>query len=111
MDEDKMESRKIVALPVPKVLEVRHIRMETDGTRYEMMAFRLEGEVSFGCLGAVTDGWLVIDHLNRKAYLFQPKGYLDEDYVYEKLCIAGHDLSSRDADNMTSLLRKLIGRD
>jgi len=98
-------------LPTPKVLEVRHLRLEKDGTRYEMMAFRLEGDVSFGAMGSVTDGWLVVSHLNRRAYLFRKDGFLDDRYVYEKLCSGTHPLSDKDAENMTQLLRKLLGQE
>jgi len=98
-------------LPTPKVLEVRHLKLEKDGTRYEMMAFRLEGDVSFGALGNVTDGWLVVSHLHRRAYLFRHTGYIDTAYVFEKLCSGTHPLSQIDAENMTELLRKLLGRE
>lgn len=94
----------------PEILEVRHLRLEKDGTRYEMMAFKLKGEVSFGSLGTVVDGWLVIEHLRRRAYLFKQEGFLDVGYVYEKLCAGTHSLSQIDAENMTELLRKLINR-
>jgi len=98
-------------LTPPKVVEVRHLRLEKDGTRYEMMAFKLEGEVSFGSLGSVdAGGWLVVSHLNRRAYLFQPEGFLDGRYVFEKLCRKTQGLSITDAKNMTELLRKLIDR-
>jgi len=96
--------------PVPEITEVRHLRYEADGTRYEMMAFRVRpGDFSFGSMGTVTDGWLVVSHLYRKAYLFQPTGHLDEDYVAEKLLPKAHR-SRADARNMTILLRKLIDR-
>lgn len=100
----------IEKLDVPKVVEVRHLKLEKDGTKYEQLAFKIEGDFYFGSLGCVSNGWLVIDHLNRRAYLFQPAGYLDEAYVYEKLCAKAYELSKKDAENITTLLRQLIDR-
>ena len=102
---------EITVLPTPKVSEIRHYRLEKDGTRYEVMAIRLEGKVSFSSLGTVSNGgWLIIEGLNRRAYLFQPTGYLDEVYIYEKLCKQAHPLSWKDAENLTQLIREITGR-
>lgn len=102
---------KVEVFEPPKVVEVRHMRLEKDGTRYEAMGFKLENpsgdKVSFGSLGTVDNGgWLVVSHLYRKAYLFQPKGYLDPLYVAEKMNLTSYI----DAENLTELLRKLIDR-
>jgi len=101
---------QIEKLPTPEIVEARHFRLEKDGTRYEVMAIRLKGKVSFGSLGTVTDGWLIIEGLNRRAYLLQPTGYLDEAYIYEKLCKQAYPLSWKDAENLTQLIREATDR-
>jgi hypothetical protein len=101
---------KIEILPSPEVTEVKHFRLEKDGTRYEVMAFKLKGTVTFASLGTATDGWLIITHPNRRAYLLQPTGYLDESYIYEKLCKQAYPLSWKDAENLTQLIRETTGR-
>lgn len=93
-------------LKAPEIVEVKRAELEADSTHYEMLAMKIKGTFSMGTLGTVTDGWLVVSHLNRKAYLFQPKGYLDILYVTEKL----EPWSRTDAENMTKLLRQLINR-
>ncbi len=93
-------------LPVPKIVDVKHIRLQKDGTCYEVMAFKFEGDIKFGCLGATTDGYLVIEGLNRKAYLFK-EGYKDSSYIYEKLCKTGYDLSIKDTENIQLVLGKM----
>lgn len=94
----------------PQIDEIRQLQMDKDGTAYELLAFHLKGKVCCGSLGCVEDGWLVIEGLHRKAYLFQEKGFLDTGYVFDKLCRAGYDLSITDARNITALLSVAIDR-
>lgn len=90
---------------IPEITEIQHKKMDKDGTIYQMMAFKIPGVFSMGGLGSVEDGWLVVSHLKRRAYLFKERGELDPTYIGEKF--GG---SSRDAENMTILLGELIGR-
>jgi len=98
---------KFEELAVPEIKQIRHIRLEKDGTRYEVMAFKFDDDVSFGCLGALQKGgWLVIEGLHRKAYLFH-EGYIDADYLWSKLGRAGYDLSITDMENVQLILAEM----
>lgn len=97
-------------LPNPEIVKVRHLRYEKDGTRYEMLGLKVKGSFSFGTLGAITNGWLVIDHLNRKAYLFTD-GYKEIGYIAEKLGDPHNPPSTTDLKNIQTLLHALIEYD
>jgi len=100
---------QIEKLPTPEIVEARHFRLEKDGTRYEVMAIRLKGKVSFASLGTLSNGgWLIIEGLNRRAYLLSAEGYLDEGYIYEKFCTQAYPLSWKDAENLTQLIKEAI---
>lgn len=56
-----------------------------DGTKYDIWARRIFSIRSFGCLGSVMNGWMVVCALNGRAYLFQESGALATQYVAEHL--------------------------
>ena len=56
-----------------------------DGTKYQLWGQRVEDIDSFGCLGSVERGWMVVCSLNARAYLFQGSGDLATEYVAEHL--------------------------
>lgn len=77
-----------------------------NGTRYLAMAIQIWGRYSLGALGAITDGWLVINGNNGRAYLFQGNDQpLMDSYIKKHL--GGHD---SDYPHLGDLVRKLIGR-
>lgn len=78
-----------------------------NGTRYMAMAVQIWGRYSLGALGAITDGWLVVNGNNGRAYLFQgdEKQPLKDIYIREKL--GGRD---DDYPHLGDLVRKLTGR-
>lgn len=94
-----------------RVIETRHGRFGEyepgNGTRYTAMAIRVVGKVSFGSLGSVTNGWLVVNGFNGKAYLFQASQVqpLADEYIQEKL--GGLE---GDYPYFGDLVRKLLGR-
>jgi hypothetical protein len=101
-----MESVKIVEQKPPNITGIKVLHMEKDGTNYDLLALKFEGSFCFGMLGCATDGWLVIEGLNRRTYLFNYRPS-DPCYVAEKLS-GGHDLSQTDIDNIMMLLKEAI---
>lgn len=80
--------------------------MEADGTHYSMTVIPVGEDYEDRFLGNVTGkGYLVINGINRTAYLFNATGYLDPSYIAEKL---GRGLSDCDMENVIHLLSKLI---
>ena len=80
--------------------------MEADGTHYSMTVIPVGKDYGDRFLGSVDgDGYLVINGINRQAYLFRKTGYLDPSYVAEKL---GQGLTNCDMENVIHLLSKLI---
>ncbi len=71
---------------LPKQREVRRVTYEPgNGTRYDLIAIKVD-DMTFGALGSISSGWLVINGLNTLSYLFHDdKQPLHPDYVQEKL--------------------------
>lgn len=102
MQEDKIKI-KIIGFNV-----VHYEYCPGNGTRYEIAVSKLKlDSVSFSLLGAVTDGWLVICGLTRKAYMLQDKkDPLHESYIKEKF-----DLQHKeDVKYVTELINYALGR-
>ena len=77
-----------------------------NGTRYTAVAVRWQFFVSLGVMGCVPDGWLVVSGNSGKAYLFQAKGPLMDEYIQEHLGgFAG------DYPYFGDLIRKLVDRE
>jgi len=76
-----------------------------NGTNYKAVACRWNYAGYMNALGRVSDGWLVINCNNQKAYLFQKEDYFADDYIQEKL--GGFP---RDYPFFGDLVRELIGR-
>lgn len=55
-----------------------------NGTSYRAVGVRVRGALAVGELGSVEDGWLVALSPSRRAHLFQPTGFLAQEYVAEK---------------------------
>jgi len=90
----------LIRSPRAEILE-----MNKDSTHYTLFVYRFEGEMSLGCLGSVKGkACLIVNGLNRRAYLFHYPGYLHESYIYEKLCYP--ELSMKDAENIQLMLKE-----
>jgi len=78
-----------------------------NGTRYELLvAGPVPRPVDSAALGSVSKGgYLVTLGLTGASWLFQGSGYLDGDYVSEKLKVSGVD-----AEAVTEVLGLLLGR-
>jgi hypothetical protein len=98
------------ARTLPKVVKIqdgaRHGKYVRDGTVYEAIAIPWDSDISFGNLGCVYHGWLVVTSFGH-CHLFARSGYLAEDYIIEHLGIK----STLDAQNITRLIRCLTGRE
>lgn len=85
------EKYKVTARRLPSIAydkrknEFRATWEPGDGTKYDLWARRIFSIDSFGCLGSVTEGWMIVCALNGRAYLFQRLGVLDTEYVAEHL--------------------------
>ena len=102
MQEDKIKI-KIIGFNV-----VHYEYCPGNGTRYEIAVSKLNSEsVSFGSLGTVTDGWLVICGLTRKCYMLQDKKErVHENYIKDKF-----DLHhTGDVKYVTELINYALGR-
>ena len=76
------------------ILQYSHVTYEPgNGTRYEIVVVHVYERLEFGALGAVSDGFLIVNGLNQVAYLFanMPGEYLTESYVGEHLKLRGPD--------------------
>ena len=81
-------------------------RMEADGTHYSMTVIPIREDYNDRFLGSLGgDGYLVINGINRQAYLFKGTGYLDLDYLTEKL---GRGLTICDMENVIHLLHAML---
>ena len=78
-----------------------------NGTRYVAVAIPWRGDINMAALGEVTDGWLLVAG-NGRAYCFQSKGFLTDDYVEEKL--GGKGYNECDIPHLAHLIRTLLGR-
>lgn len=78
-----------------------------NGTRYTTVAIPWHDHESLimGCLGTVSNGWLVVSGNTGKAYLFQREGFLLDTYIQEHL--GG---SFGDYPHFGDLVRKLVDR-
>jgi hypothetical protein len=101
-----MEKVKIVERQPLNIVAVKVLHMEKDGTNYDLLAIHFKGSFCLGMLGCATNGWLVIEGLNRRAYLFNYQPH-DAFYVGEKLS-GGKELSDCDIQNIMLLLQKAI---
>lgn len=80
--------------------------MEADGTHYSMTVIPVGEGFEDRFLGSVVGkGYLVINGINRTAYLLNATGYLDPSYIAEKL---GRDLTNCDMENIIHLLHTMI---
>ncbi len=78
-----------------------------NGTSYKAIAISWDFPGSFQGLGSISPGgWLVVNCLNCRAYLFQRDGFLVDSYIQEKL-----GLSQGDYPYFGDLIRELLGRD
>lgn len=88
----------------PKIVSVQNLHLDKDGTNYNLLVFKIVGNFCFGCLGCISgSGYLVIEGLNRRAYLFT-EFVPDGQYIAEKLS-GGKELSGRDIENVMLLMR------
>ena len=77
-----------------------------NGTSYTAVAVRWRVDVVMGAMGYINDGWLVVSGNSGKAYLFQYKGTLLDEYIQEHLGgFAG------DYPYFGDLIRKLVDRE
>lgn len=69
-----------------QVVESKVLHMVKDGTNYDMVAIRFRGALAFGNC-AMSNGWLVINSIGNRAYLFENESsaVFDGAYVGEKL--------------------------
>ena len=79
-----------------------------NGTAYEIIVTPVVGASTYGVLGSVSRGWLIINGLNGKAYLFQKHGSIDRYYVAEKLF--NPKSSVTDIDHITALIGYVTNR-
>lgn len=80
--------------------------MQADGTHYSMTVIPVGEDYSDRFLGSPTGpGFIVINGINRQAYLFNKTGFLDPSYLKEKL---GRDLTDCDMENVIHLLHAMI---
>jgi hypothetical protein len=98
-----------------KEIEIRHLQpgvtmghYEPDnGTSYRAIAISWNSEVYLQGLGCISaEGYLVVNCLNCKAYLFQKNGFLVDSYIQEKL-----GLSQGDYPYFGDLIRRLLNRE
>ena len=87
----------------PVYFDMKKGVMEADGTRYEALVIPVT-DFSLEMLGAVDDGYLVVDGLTRRSYLLNRKGYLDPAYIGEKF----PEMSVCDVENFITLLSALM---
>jgi len=79
-----------------------------NGAKYTAVAVPWVGpNQSVGDIGWVDEGWLVVTG-NGRAHLFQPKGFLTDDYIGEKL--GGGWIHEEDIPHLAHLVRTLLGR-
>lgn len=76
-----------------------------NGTSYRAIAVEWNSSDYMQALGTISDGWLVVNCLNRMSYLFQRSGILTDDYIQEKL-----GLGVGDYPYFGDLVRSLIER-
>lgn len=87
---------------------IRHLLAQPgDGTRYELLIVGpLPAHVDCGELGSLSaGGFLVVCGLNQIAYLFWGEGFLDVNYVAEKL-----RLRQAEAEQVTRMLGAALSR-
>jgi hypothetical protein len=88
----------------PRILDVRVLYMDKDGTNYDLLVIEIEGHFSFGNMCMHKHGYLVLEGLNRRAYFFHE--YIpDGQYVADKLS-GGRRLSARDIENIMVLMKQ-----
>jgi hypothetical protein len=88
----------------PRILDVRVFYMDKDGTNYDLLVIEIEGNFSFGSMSMHKHGYLVLEGLNRRAYIFHDF-IPDGRYIAEKLS-GGHDLTGRDIENIMLLMKQ-----
>lgn len=76
-----------------------------NATRYTAVAVRWQVHKTMGAMGYIEDGWLVVSGNSGRAYLFQKRGILLDEYIQEHL--GGFN---GDYPYFGDLIRKLIGR-
>jgi len=80
--------------------------MEADGTHYSLVVIPIPVGFSDRFLGSVSgEGYIVINGLNRKAYLFSKQGFNDPLYLGEKI---GQDTTQCDLENVIHLMDTMI---
>ncbi len=90
-------------LAKPEIEDTHHVRLDKDGTNYDLLVFEIKGKFGNVEVGYVTNGLLVIGG-DRKAYMFRKGDYLSYDYIHEKLC---PNWSMKDAQNIRLALLKM----
>lgn len=101
----------------PKILEgpdgsFHQGKFVQDGYVYQAVAIRWRDHTSFGDLGCVDEGWLVVlswngqAHLVKRSYLLRNTGYIDEEYIARHFDLK----SEKDIKNFTWLIRSLPER-
>jgi hypothetical protein len=92
----------------PQIEYVKVLHMEKDSTNYDVLVIKIKGSFGLGSCGYVTDGFLVLEGLNRRAYMFYDYPF-DAGYVGEKLS-GGHELSQKDIENILILMKDAMTR-
>ena len=107
MTEDKFAN---LLVGLGKKVEMRKFRLTARDTDYEILVFGPLTNFSFQTLGNIQYGYLIVEGMRGKSYLFQgdPKfGGLHPSYVAEKLDIRG----DTDTAYFTRLISSVLGRD
>lgn len=100
---------RIEERPSPEIEAIKVLHMEKDSTNYDLLVIKIRGSFGFGSVGYVTDGFLVVEGLNRRAYMFYDYPF-DAGYVGEKLS-GGHKLSQKDIENVMLLMKEAMSKD
>ncbi len=90
----------IEQLKAPSFDIIKRVRLDKDGTYYDLIMMHTEDGISCGIIGFNSPCWLVISGINGKVYTFSEQSYLSWDYVYEKLGRA-LELGETDCKNLT----------
>jgi len=93
----------------PEVDKVRRLRLDKDGTYYDVIGFHCPKGVACGMICQSESGWLVVNGLNDTAFFFRDRGYYAWDYVAEKVGRGTIEMTQRDVENFLLLVDVLRG--
>ena len=80
-----MSEYLIEQLKAPEFDVIRGVRMDKDGTYYDIIMMHCQKGIECGRTATKTPCWLVLSGINGMFYAFSERQYLSWDYVYEKL--------------------------